>query len=211
MVSHWSLSDSKCPLISRSLFSFLADLNNAVVWLISTRPLISKSSSSCINRLVTVPKAPIIVSIRVTFMFNNFFNSLAWSVYLSTCLFSFSFNFTLKSAEITKSTIRQVLFCLIISRSGCLTEIRWSICISKCQRSLCASFSRVYSRLCKFNLFVCSNFSFLHNSQWITLPNQSCLVLYSFCANLQHSLIISLFVSALFVRLVRQPPVSTKS
>ena len=29
----------------------------------------------------------------------------------------------------------------------------------------------------------------MHNSQWITLPTQSCLVLYSFCSNLLHSLI----------------------
>ena len=34
-------------------------------------------------------------------------------------------------------------------------------------------------------------------SQWITLPTQSCLVLYSFCANLLHSLIMWLIVSSL--------------
>ena len=36
-------------------------------------------------------------------------------------------------------------------------------------------------------------FYFLHNSQWITLPTQSCLFLYYFCATLMHSLITSLF------------------
>ena len=41
-----------------------------------------------------------------------------------------------------------------------------------------------------------SNFSFLHNSQLITLPTQSCLVLYSPCANLLHSLIMWLIVSS---------------
>ena len=40
-------------------------------------------------------------------------------------------------------------------------------------------------------------FKFLHISQWITLPTQSCTVLYSFCANLLHSLIMSLMVSSL--------------
>ena len=40
MVFHWSLSDSKSPQISSTI---LADLNNAVVWTVSTCPLISKS------------------------------------------------------------------------------------------------------------------------------------------------------------------------
>ena len=37
----------------------------------------------------------------------------------------------------------------------------------------------------------------MHNSQWITFPTQSCLVLYSLCANLLHSLIIWLIVWSL--------------
>ena len=45
VVFHWSLSDSKYPQVSRTLHSILADLNNAVIWMISTYPLISKSSS----------------------------------------------------------------------------------------------------------------------------------------------------------------------
>ena len=46
------------------------------------------------------------------------------------------------------------------------------------------------SGLCIYHLFIWSNLNFLYNSQWITLPKQSCLALYSFCANLLHSLII---------------------
>ena len=38
MVFHWSLSDSKSPQVSRTLLSILAVLNNAVVWIVSTRP-----------------------------------------------------------------------------------------------------------------------------------------------------------------------------
>ena len=34
MVFHWSLSDSKFPQVSRTLLSILADLNNAVVWVL---------------------------------------------------------------------------------------------------------------------------------------------------------------------------------
>ena len=41
MVFHWSLGDSKSPWVSRTLLSILADLNNAVVWMVSTRLLIS--------------------------------------------------------------------------------------------------------------------------------------------------------------------------
>ena len=38
MVFHWSLSDSKSLQVSKTLLSILADLNNVVVWMVSTRP-----------------------------------------------------------------------------------------------------------------------------------------------------------------------------
>ena len=44
MVFHWSLSNSKSPQVSGTLLSILAVLNNAVVWMVSTRPPVSKSS-----------------------------------------------------------------------------------------------------------------------------------------------------------------------
>ena len=143
MVFHWSLSDNKSPQVSRTLLSILAVLNNAVVWMVSTRPPTSKPSSSFNNPLVTVPKAPITVGIIVTFMFHSFFNSLARTKYLS--FFSHSFCFTMWSAGTAKSTILQVLFfLLIIIRSGRLAEIRWSVCMLKSYWSLCVSFSRYY-------------------------------------------------------------------
>ena len=37
----------------------------------------------------------------------------------------------------------------------------------------------------------------MHNSQWITFPTLSCLVLYSFCTRLLHLLIIWLTISSL--------------
>ena len=40
-------------------------------------------------------------------------------------------------------------------------------------------------------------FKILHNSQWITFPIQSCLILYSFCVNLLHSIIMGSIVSSL--------------
>ena len=143
-----------------------------------------------------MPKAPITIGIIVTFMFHSFFNSLARSRYLS--LFSHSFSFILWSAETAKSTILQILcFLLIIIRSGLRAEIRWSVCISKSHRSLCVSFSRTGSGLCIYHLLALSNLNFLHISQWTTLPTLSCLALYSFCANLLHSLIMWLMVLSL--------------
>ena len=71
----------------------------------STRPLISKSSSTCANLFVTVPRAPITMGIMLTFMFHSFFNPLACLRYLS--LLSHSFNFTLQFAG---TAILQTLF-----------------------------------------------------------------------------------------------------
>ena len=82
MVFHWSLSDSKSPQVSRTLLSILAVLNNVVVWMVSTRPPTSKSSSPFSNPLVTIPNAPITIGIIITLLFHSFFNSLARSRYL---------------------------------------------------------------------------------------------------------------------------------
>ena len=110
MVFLWSLSDSKSPQVSRTLLRILAVLNNVVVWMVSTRPLTSKSSSPFSNPLVTVPNAPITIGIIVTCMLHSFFNSLARSRYV----FSHSFSFILWSAGTAKSTILQVHFFLFI-------------------------------------------------------------------------------------------------
>ena len=76
MAFHWNLSDSKSPQFSRTLLRILDNLNNTVVWIVATLPLISKSSYPCTNLLVTVPRAPITIGIIVTFMFHSFFNFL---------------------------------------------------------------------------------------------------------------------------------------
>ena len=137
MVFHWSLSDSKFPQVSSTLFSILAFLNNAVVWMVSTRSPTSKSSNPFNNPLVTVPNTPITIGIIVTFMFHSFFNSLARSRYLP----SFPFLSVLFCSKlIQQSTILQVLFFsfffVITIRSGLLAEIRWSVCMSKSDRKL---------------------------------------------------------------------------
>ena len=89
MVSHWILSYSQSPQVSRTLLSILADLNKDVVWMVCNRPVISKSSCPCIIPLVAVSSTPIAIGITVTFMFHShFFISLASSWYLSLFLLS---------------------------------------------------------------------------------------------------------------------------
>ena len=143
MVFHRSMSDNKSSQVSRTLLSILADLSNTVIWIVSTRRLISNSPSAFTNPLVTLPRAPITSGITVTFMFHSFFQ---FPSYLS---FSLSFNFTLRLARTANSTIPQVFFLFFffsflddyykVWSSG---RDRWSVCISKSQRSLCISFSR---------------------------------------------------------------------
>ena len=77
MVFHRSFSDSKSWHISRTLLSILAALNYAVVLMVSTHTLISKPSNPFINLLVTVPSVLTTIGITVTFIFHNFFTSLA--------------------------------------------------------------------------------------------------------------------------------------
>ena len=96
MVFHWSLGDRNYPQVSKTLINILAHLNNAVVWMVSTRSLIFKSSSPSTNPLVTMSSVPITNGIIVTFKFHSFFSSLARSWYSS--LFSLSVSFTLFSA-----------------------------------------------------------------------------------------------------------------
>ena len=98
-------------LKSPGLFSVFWLFNNAVVWMVSTRPPTSKSFRPFNNPLATVPKAPIPIGIIVTLMFHSFSNSLARSRYLS--LFSHSFSFILWSAGTAKSTILQI-FCFFV-------------------------------------------------------------------------------------------------
>ena len=129
MASIWSKSKSKSPQVSRTILSIQADLNNAVIWMVPTCPLILKSTCPFTNLLGIVPNGITIMGIKVTFMFHSFFSSLLRSTYLS--LFSLYFNFTHWSARTAKSTIWKILFSLFtIIRSGRLVEIQWSVSIS---------------------------------------------------------------------------------
>ena len=120
MVFHWSLSDNKPPQVFKTLFSILAVLNSVVAWMVSTHPLISKSSSPFNNPLLTVLKAPITIGIISTFLFHSFFKSLARSRFLSF----FSLLLCSQPVQHNPQFCKFSFFCLlIIIRSGLRAEI----------------------------------------------------------------------------------------
>ena len=134
------------PQVSRTLPSILDDFNNVVV--------ISESSSPGTNPLVTVPRAPITTDIIFTFMFHNYFTSLAKSSYLFLfSLFSILFYGPMgqQSPQFCKFS-----FFVILIRSNRLAEIWWYVYISICQRSLCVSFFWTDSGLSLYHL-LCFN------------------------------------------------------
>ena len=88
MFSHWSLSDSKSPQVSRTLLSILAYLNNVALWMVSIRPLISKSSSPFNNSLVTLPL--LLLLLLLLYSLRVFQTSVSWwsftGVWVTACL-----------------------------------------------------------------------------------------------------------------------------
>ena len=126
MVFHWKLSESNSPKVSRTLLSIQADLNNALVCMVSILPLISNSSNPFSKPLGTVPSAPTATDITVSFVFHSFLSSLSRSKYMS--LFLLSFTFTLWSAGTAKSVKRHIpsFFFFVNYHWVC---IRWFICI----------------------------------------------------------------------------------
>ena len=63
MVFDWSLTDSKSPQIPTIPLGILANHNNSVVWMVSTRPPISNSSWALTKPLDIFPSAPITMDI----------------------------------------------------------------------------------------------------------------------------------------------------
>ena len=89
VVSRRSLSASESPQVSRTLLSILTVFNNAVVWKLSTYPLISNSSSSFNNTLGIIPSATrrvLVYLARLFLAMSKFFRVrfrlfVAWSVH----------------------------------------------------------------------------------------------------------------------------------
>ena len=147
-MSHWNLSISKSPKVSRTLLSILANLNYWVVWMVSSCPLIFKSSlpipgyySKCDNcnwyhRHLQVPYFLVLWQGQVTYL-------------------SFPFLFFLLSGSSERSS-------RLFGRSSVfvdyhfvwsLADIRWSVCISKSKWILCVTFSRTDSWSCIYYLY----------------------------------------------------------
>ena len=83
------------------------------------RPLISKSSTPSTHPRKIVSSVPIIIGIIVTFMIHSFLCFLVRLTYLSYSSFFFGFTLWLDG------TVRIFfLFLLIITRFGCLAEMR---------------------------------------------------------------------------------------
>ena len=140
MVFRTSLNDNKSPQVSRILLSILADLSNAVVWIVSACSLISKPSTHFTNPSVIVLWAPIKIGINVTFMFHSFFLILLQGPGTYP---SFRFLSTLLCGQAGQESPQSCRFSffVIIIRFNCLVEIRGSVCISKSQRKTPASYS----------------------------------------------------------------------
>ena len=113
MVFHWSLSDSKSPQVSWTLLSILAVLNNAVIWIVSTRPSTSKSTSPFYNPFVTVLRAPITIGTIITFMFHSFFQ-FSNKVAVLILLFTFFQFYSVVSRDGKINNFANSLFCCLL-------------------------------------------------------------------------------------------------
>ena len=134
MIFHRSLRGYKSAQVLRTLLDILANLNNAVVWIVSTCPLISNPCTPCTNYLVTVPSASIShwhhchLHVPLFFLFSS-------KVYVLISLLSFLQFYPEVTQDVkVHHSAGPHLFLLTTTRSGCLAEIRWSISISKSQR-----------------------------------------------------------------------------
>lgn len=107
---YWWLGDRKSLKIFCTIHNILADPNNAKVCTVSNLPQISNSSNLDIGIFDSIPNAPPVISMIITFIFHNLKSSLA----RSWCFFIFplSFIFTLWSTNTPMSTIWQIIFYL---------------------------------------------------------------------------------------------------
>ena len=113
MVFHWRLSDSKSPQVSWTLLSILAVFNNAVILMVSTRPLSSKFSWPFNNSLVTAPKTRITIGIIVTFMSHSFFQ-FSCKVEVLISLFSFFQFYSVVSRDSKVDNFACFLFVVVV-------------------------------------------------------------------------------------------------
>ena len=153
MVFHWSLSDSKSPHVSSTLLSMGTDLNNNVVWMVSTRPLTSMSSSPYTNPFVTVLSTPITNDISVTFKFNSFLKSLRSHL-------SLSFLFVLPCGQPEWQRTLYSRFSFFVDYHKVIWPRLNDPFVFKIAKDLKVSFSKTDSGLCINYLFEWSSLNF---------------------------------------------------
>ena len=171
MVFHWSLSDSKSPRDSRTLLSILADLNNAVVWMVSTCPLISKSSNSCTKILCWLYRADQLQIVSLSLSCSIVF-SIIWQgpgIYPSFRFLSLFYPIVNRNGKF--HYLARSLFCWVLRHLVVWPRLGDPfVSQPPPTQKICVSFFKIDSWLCIYNLFVWLNFNFLHDSQWITFP-----------------------------------------
>ena len=123
MVFYWSLCDSKSPQVTGTLLSILAELNNAVIWIVST------CSLQVLLYLVTVPSSPITMGITVTVIIIIIIVLLLANYSLQRLLVVFHWSLSdNKSPQVAK-----ILVCFLTSLTNTvdwIVPIRPSICNS---------------------------------------------------------------------------------
>ena len=145
MVFHWSLSDTKSLQVSRTFLCILAVLNNAVVWMVFTRPPNSKSSMPFNNPLVAVRKALITIGLIVTFMFHTFFQFSSKVQVLIRLFPSFQF-YSVASQDSEVHNFAYSLFCC------CL--LLWGLVFWPRLGDLCVCQSPIGVYVCHFQGYV---------------------------------------------------------
>ena len=139
----WSLSDNKSPQVSRTLHSIQAYCNKAVVWMVLTRPLISKSSRNFYIPSVTLQKASITIGTKITLWTTVFFQ-FPRKVKEYVLIFIFFQFYSMVTRVIKVQNFASSLFFVDDNQPGLLAKIRWSVCMSK------SHYYYYYFTTCKF-------------------------------------------------------------
>ena len=160
-------------------------------------------SSHASNLLLTTPSAPTTTGTTSRCLIPHSLPiSLIRSWYFS--IFSPSFSYTLWSQGEAMSTMIALLFSFsTTTMSGLLASITWSHWMVISHKILHFSFSTTPSGWCSYH-FSPLLMSYLQQSfQWTNLAILSCLLLYSFCANILHSLRMWFIVSPFWLHILQ--------
>ena len=147
-ILHWSLIDSKCLQVSRTLLSILVDLDNAVIWLVSFRSPKFQLFQSPFQALGDRSKCWSHNWLTVSLIFGSFLSSPAKSKYLS--LYWLSLIFTLWSTGTANHLYGKFFFCSCYLSLGLI--FRWPVYISKSLRI----FLLIYYLVVRSSLIFCT-------------------------------------------------------